>query len=322
MTHRTTLAAVLGCAVLCGLPDSGVAPRATGEQPTMRDAEAERRKSPFETVETEDLHNAHRVTDKLISGAAPETEQAFKDLQALGVTTIVSVDGATPDAEAARRHGMRYVHLPIGYDGVKQAQGRDIAKALSELPGPIYLHCHHGKHRSAAAAAVGCVINGTLEPDDAELVLKTFGTGANYVGLWEAARKARPLDAEALRAIEVDYVEQATIPELAERMVAMDETWERLKAVRRHEWNRPGDHPDIDPAHEAVQLEEHFRETGRSQEAATRPAEYRKLLARAEAAAVTLRKTLETHPVDGPAAETAFGVVAGSCVSCHKAYRD
>src|SRR6185436_11585289 len=91
----------------------------------------------FPSVETKDLHNAYRVTDKLVSGAAPETEQAFKDLQALGVKTIISVDGQKPDVESARRHGMRYVHLPISYSGVTADEGQRIAKALTELEGPI-----------------------------------------------------------------------------------------------------------------------------------------------------------------------------------------
>src|SRR5690349_7708804 len=76
----------------------------------------------FESVETKDLHNAYRISANLVSGAAPETEQAFKDLQALGIKTILTVDGAQPDVETAKRHGMRYVHLPIGYDGVDREE--------------------------------------------------------------------------------------------------------------------------------------------------------------------------------------------------------
>lgn len=314
MTKRTTLATVLGCAVLCG---------AMAAVAATRDARGRDDKpAAFESVETHDLHNAYRVTERLLSGAAPEAEQAFRDLQALGVKTIISVDGAKPDAQRARRYGMRYVHLPIGYDDVAADEGKHLAKALAELPGPVYLHCHHGKHRSAAALAVACVLNRSLKPEQAESVLKTFGTGANYVGLWESTRKATPLDPAELEAIQVEYVEQAVIPELAQRMVAVDQAWERLKAIRKNGWSAPADHPDLDPAHEALQLQEHLHETGRAEDTAGRPADYRKLLSEGEAAAVALRKALEAQLADLRAAEAAHKLVGASCTACHRAYRD
>src|SRR5687767_2138199 len=43
------------------------------------------------------LPNAHRVTEKILSGGAPAGEAAFKELADLGVKTIISVDGAKPD---------------------------------------------------------------------------------------------------------------------------------------------------------------------------------------------------------------------------------
>lgn len=321
MTKRTGFIAVLGCAVITGVLAFGATmPVGAGEQPA--DQPAPRKEKAFESIETKDLHNAYRVTDKVVSGAAPENEQAFKDLQALGVKTIVSVDGARPDVEAAKRYGIRYVHLPIGYDGVAEEEGRHIAKALHELPGPIYVHCHHGKHRSAAAVAVACVINGSLKPRQAASVLETFGTGANYKGLWGSAHDARPLAREALERVEVEYVEQAQIPELAGRMVELDKTWERLKAIRANGWRAPSDHPDLDPAHEALQLQEHLHETGRAGDVAARPAEFGRLLTDGEAGAAALRDALAVDPLDPAAAQAAFTAVSNSCTACHEAYRD
>lgn len=285
-------------------------------------AGAEKSGSAFESVETKDLHNAHRVTDKLISGAAPETEQAFDDLRRLGVRTIISVDGAKPDVEAARRHGIRYVHLPITYSTVTDDQGKDIAKALLELPGPIYVHCHHGKHRSAAAVAVACVTNGWLEPRQAESVLQTFGTGKDYTGLWKAARAAWPVEAKELAARKVDYVAAAAIPELADHMVSIDEYMEHLKAIQKNGWKTPADHPDLDPAHEALQLQEHLRESARIDTAAARPADFRTQLDDAEASALALHETLAADVIASPAAEAAFARLAVSCTTCHAAYRN
>jgi protein tyrosine phosphatase (PTP) superfamily phosphohydrolase (DUF442 family) len=276
----------------------------------------------FPSVATNDLHNAYRVTDNLVSGAMPETEQAFKDLAALGVKTIVSVDGAKPDAETARKHGMRYVHLPITYSGVTSEEGQRIAKALSELQGPIYLHCHHGKHRSAAAVAVACVLNGSLRPEQAESVLETFGTGENYKGLWKAARDARPMDPEALTGVKVEYVQAAKLPALAERMVEVEHVWDDMKALQKNGWKSHPDKPDFDAANEALQLQEHLREASRGTDVGKRSAEFFKMLTGAEAGAEALHKALSKSPVESASADTAFKRVAASCVSCHKAYRD
>src|SRR5215475_14398645 len=74
-------------------------------------------------VEAPGLHNVYRLTEKLLSGSSPEGDEGFASLQRLGVKTIISVDGMRPDLERAHRFGMRYVHLPIGYDGVPKEQG-------------------------------------------------------------------------------------------------------------------------------------------------------------------------------------------------------
>ena len=278
---------------------------------------------PFAPVANQaDLHNAHVVTDKVISGAQPEGERSFAVLRELGVKTVISVDGAKPDVAMAKRFGMRYVHLPIGYDGVDDGEGKAIAKAVAELPGPIYLHCHHGRHRSAAAVAVACVNNGMLKPEQAEDVLRTFGTGENYKGLWKAAREAKRLDDKELAELQIEWVETAKIPELADAMVRVDYHWEHLKAIQKAGWRAPVEHPDLDPAHEALQVQEHLHEIGRTADAQSRPAAYRELLTAGETGAAKLREALSANPIDTKTADAAFKQASVSCTSCHKGFRD
>jgi protein tyrosine phosphatase (PTP) superfamily phosphohydrolase (DUF442 family) len=283
---------------------------------------------PFRPLGEPSLQNAHRVTDDILSGAAPEGEASFKALKSLGVATIISVDGAKPDVETARRYGLRYVHLPIGYDDVAPDEGRAIAKAIEELPGPIYIHCHHGKHRSAAALAVACVMNGRFRPDQAESVLKTFGTGENYKGLWASARAARPLDRKVLAGVKVEYRETAPVPPMAEAMVAIDQTWERLKLAEKAGWRPLAGHPDVDPPHEALQLMERLHELGRAHEVQSKPQAFRKLLTDGEAGAKTLHESLTAWSRSGfsgnPPAHVAGAMktVSSSCTVCHKSFRD
>src|SRR5512134_2416916 len=75
------------------------------------------------------LHNLFRATTNVFSGSSPEGDAAFRELIRLGVKTVISVDGAQPDVEAARKHGLRYIHLPIGYDGVPTNRIAELVKA-------------------------------------------------------------------------------------------------------------------------------------------------------------------------------------------------
>ncbi len=303
----------------CRTPPARVVPVPTGvphaaaTQPTTRQYVALNEKS---------LPHAHWVNEKILSGAQPEGDEGFQVLQKLGIKTIISVDGATPDVDSAHRFGMKYVHLPFGYDGVPAAQGQAIAKALRDLPGPIYIHCHHGKHRSAAGVAVACVYNGMLPPSEAENVLKTWGTGANYKGLWADARNARPLPAGELDSLHVTYVEKAKIPAMAASMVQADYHMDNLKDMSKSAWQPIAAHPGLDASNEALLLEETFTEIGRTNDATSHTEDFQKQLANAAKQARALSEMLRS-PMHNPAdADKAVKQLNQSCLSCHAQYRD
>ena len=289
------------------------------------DSDAPQRTQPsgaFSPLNNPHLHNGHRVTDKVLSGAQPDGPKAFEALAAMGVKTIISVDGAKPDVQGAKTYGIRYVHLPIGYDRVEKDEGLALAKAMAELPGPIYVHCHHGKHRSAAAVAVACVQNGSLRPELAESVLKTFGTGENYVGLWRSAREARPLDPLVLGDLKVELPETAAVPPLAEAMVFVDHRFDNLKLLRKSQWKPTPEHPDLDAAHEALQLHEHLTELARAEAAAGKTPEYLKLVDESRTATQALRDSLAATPLRVLDARDAMTRLARSCAACHSRFRD
>ncbi|HEX5033790.1 MAG TPA: hypothetical protein VFW62_04865, partial [bacterium] len=87
----------------------------------------------LEKVAAKHLPNVVRVHSKVISGGLPEGDAGFKELQDLGVKTVISVDGARPDVDLAKKYGLRYVHLPHGYDGIPQSRLEELAKAVRDL---------------------------------------------------------------------------------------------------------------------------------------------------------------------------------------------
>jgi protein tyrosine/serine phosphatase len=96
---------------------------------------------------------------------------------------------------------------------------KELAKAVRELEGPIYIHCHHGKHRSPAAASVACVAAGLVPKSQGVAILELAGTSPNYRGLYESARKVNPLDEALLEELDVNFSETSTVPPMAQNRV-------------------------------------------------------------------------------------------------------
>jgi len=281
-----------------------------------------------ERIATEHLPNAVRVHDKVISGGQPEGDAAFEELRELGVKTILSVDGARPDAKTAARFGLRYVHLPHGYDGIPNVRVKELAKAVRDLEGPIYIHCHHGKHRSPAAASVACVGAGLIPSSEARSVLTLAGTSRNYRGLYQSAEEARPLEAALLDELEVEFRETVEIPPLAEAMVALEHTHDRLNAIAKDGWRTPPDHPDLEPAHEALLLREQFTELLRVEYVRAQPGEFQAILRDSESAAQELEEGLRdwmpsmSQVAQPESLSRVADRIATNCKACHATYRD
>ena len=267
------------------------------------------------------VHNLFRATTNVFSGNSPDTDAAFAEITKLGVKTIISVDGARPDAAAARKHGLRYIHLPIGYDGVPSNRVVELVKAAQTVTGPIYVHCHHGKHRGPAAVAVICEATAGWTTNQAVAWLKEAGTATDYVGLYQSAMDFRLPEGAALAKI-IELPEAAKTSSLVDAMVAIDEEMERLKSAQENAWKGIPNQPDETPAHTATILWEHFKEMARTDDTAKRSEDYRTKLAASEKAADQLRALLRDANADTAARDTAFKTLGQTCAACHKPYRN
>jgi protein tyrosine phosphatase (PTP) superfamily phosphohydrolase (DUF442 family) len=271
-------------------------------------------------IEITGIHNAFRVTEKIFSGSQPEGDAAFAALARLGVKTIVSVDGSKPDVETARKHGIRYVHLPFGYDGVPTNRLTELAKVAMTQPGSFFVHCHHGLHRGPTAVAVMCEAAERWPTNRAEAWMREAGTSTDYPGLYRSAREFQKPTAAQLDTV-TELPEITKPSSLVEAMVAIDEHFSRLKASQKAGWKTPPGQADISSPHEATMLWEQFREMARTAETAKRPEDYRAKLTDAERAADSLRKLLRESS-DHTAVDAAFKHTTQSCGACHKKYRN
>lgn len=283
--------------------------------------------STIKSLEAPGIHNLFDLGNGVYSGSSPAGEEAFAALAKLGVKTVISVDGGKPDVEVAKKFGLRYVHLPHGYDGINPHRQLQLAKAAQTLDGPFFVHCHHGLHRGPAAAAVICMSRAGWTPAQAGAWLVTAGTSTNYAGLYRVVSGFRPPDAEQLRAATVELPEIAKVSGLVDAMVEIDERWTHLRAVRAAGYQPPPSHPDIVPANEVVLLWEHYRESQRLAESAQLGEDFQRRLKAAEREgqeAEQLLRRFTAKPTPGLRAELdrAFDLMGRSCSTCHREYRD
>ncbi len=267
------------------------------------------------------IENAFRVTGRILAGSQPEGDAAFAALAKAGVQTIISVDGARPDIESAKKHGLRYVHLPFGYDGISTQRIAELTKAAAPEAGTIFIHCHHGKHRGPAAVGVVCEALAGWTPAQADTWLKQAGTAPDYPGLYRAVREFRAPTPEEIARIGA-LPETAKTPALVDTMVAIDERFDALKSAQTAGWKTPPGEADATPAHQATLLWEQLRELTRTEDTAKRPGDFRKLLADSEHTAAALRDTLRTSPDDAVNLNAALKQTTQSCTACHKVYRN
>jgi protein tyrosine phosphatase (PTP) superfamily phosphohydrolase (DUF442 family) len=273
------------------------------------------------SIELTSIHNAYALPGGLYSGSSPEDDGAFATLAALGIKVIVSVDGAKPKVDLAEKYGMRYVHLPIGYDSVPPERVAELVKAASEAPGPVFVHCHHGRHRGPAAISVICQAKLGWTPEEAVGWLKQAGTAEDYAGLYRSVREFQIPDEAAMARVGALPSVAETTP-VVDAMVAIDEAMEQLKAAQKREWREVPGYRDVTPHGVAVLLWEAVRELGRHPDSADRPEEYQKLMQECETAAAGLRDLLKDANATNTLRSEAMQRLGKSCSACHKHYRN
>jgi protein tyrosine phosphatase (PTP) superfamily phosphohydrolase (DUF442 family) len=300
-------AALTALLVNCAAPDQGGAEMESGS--TMQ---------KFQAIESESVPRLLKLSERIYCGAEPKLEASFEALQALGIRTIVSVDGADPNLEWAGQYGMQYVHIPIGYDGIEADQAASMVAVMRTRPGPFYFHCHHGRHRGPAAAAIALMADTECGPAGGLAVLKQAGTSEKYTGLWRDIRgfENPPADAKLPQ-----LRQQAVISDFNAAMAEMDRTFDELKLIQADGWLSSASHPDLDSHQSALILAQHFQKLGDPEdpEIATESL-FQEQLQKATGASLKLEQALKTG--DAVQADLYLKAVKASCTACHTDYRN
>lgn len=262
------------------------------------------------------IENCFEVTPGLFSGGSPETEADFAELAKLGVTHLISVDGKPPLIDLAKKHNLKYIHLPIGYGQLASKTMAQIAAAMPESPETkVFIHCHHGKHRGPAAAAIACQYSKGLSSEKALAWLKVAGTSPDYPGLFDAVRAFPAIQKADVEKYRGTFVDAVPPPPLVESMLTIDEQFDAITAAIKT--STPESLTKARTT--ATLLKEGLTELGREKHTAKADL-FAKHLAESLDATKQLEASLKPGSAENPT--KILAMVKGTCAKCHHETRD
>ena len=146
------------------------------------------------------LPNLHKVNDGLYRGAQP-TAEGIKELEKLGVKTIVCLRAKHSDKEIIGKMNIAYAPIPLNTWSVDE---KDVARflriATNENLRPVFVHCQHGSDRTGAmCAAYSVVVDGwTKQQANDEMTHGGFG----FHSVWKNLPKLiKNLDVDKVKAV-------------------------------------------------------------------------------------------------------------------------
>lgn len=95
-----------------------------------------------------------RVNDRFTIEMAPPTVGRLEELAREGFRSVVNLRAPgeqgeilspSEEGEAARRHGLEYVSVPVSPQDMNEATAERFEREVSRLPSPVAIHCTSGK---------------------------------------------------------------------------------------------------------------------------------------------------------------------------------
>jgi protein tyrosine/serine phosphatase len=184
---RTALSLAAGLALALATVSSA------GDAPAVRD---QRWAVP---ITLEGVPNLHRITPTLYRSEQP-TALGFKNLEKLGVRTVINLRAFNSDDDEVRGTALRTERVKILTWNVDDNHVVDVMRMLRNPDnGPFLIHCQHGADRTGLMSAMYRILEQGWTADDALAELKDGGYG--YHAMWKnIQRYVRSADVDKLRA--------------------------------------------------------------------------------------------------------------------------
>jgi protein tyrosine phosphatase (PTP) superfamily phosphohydrolase (DUF442 family) len=126
-------------------------------------ANGEKERALAASIAAPSISNFDIVSEGLWRGAAP-SNQAMQKLAESGVKTIVDLRlaglGAEEEASRAKRLGIKYIHIPLGFMGPSLSKVAQFLNIVNDPANqPVFVHCRYGADRTGALVGVFRVIH-------------------------------------------------------------------------------------------------------------------------------------------------------------------
>ena len=259
----------------------------------------------------------------LFSGSKPTGYAGFNSLHTLNVRTIICVDGTSPNLKIPELYGMKTIHIPLKYELPSEQQIIDLATAvlIGKNRGNTYIHCHHGRHRSAAAATAALLALQLSTSKELELRMQVSETSKMYSGLWAILLTTTVVNPELCRINEPSLTSNVIPEGIVEQMTEMEFAYDNVIKLQKNNWKPIEHHPDLSPASEVGAIVESLRILQKSKLDKNYPLDFYEKLTRSLLSAVALENSLVTTKIQIDSINLQLNALERTCIACHAVYR-
>lgn len=127
-------------------------------------------------VPAKHLKNLYQLDEKVFRSAQPDKE-GFRELQQLGIRTVLSFRDHHSDNDEAQGTGIELFRVKMEAGEIETAQVIEALRIIKEANGPILIHCWHGSDRTGLISALYRIVFQGWSKDEAVDELKNGGYG-------------------------------------------------------------------------------------------------------------------------------------------------
>lgn len=127
-------------------------------------------------IESKNFKNLYRLNNSLFRSEQPG-KKGFKELELLGIKTVINLRRQKKDDRKARETGLQLVKVPLKAGRLTEEEIVTVLKAIQTAQDPVLVHCWHGSDRTGAIAAAYRIVfeNWSRQKAIAELRIKSLG---------------------------------------------------------------------------------------------------------------------------------------------------
>jgi tyrosine-protein phosphatase SIW14 len=154
--------------------------------------------TPAKALSLPGCDNLYQVSETFYRGAQP-TAEGFKELEKLGIKTVINLRSLHTDQDELKGTGLKYIPIRMeAWDPETDEVRQFLLAATNPENQPVFVHCQHGADRTGTmTAAWRIVIEGwTKEKAIQEMTEGPFGFHEIWTGLPKFLDK---LDLDTLR---------------------------------------------------------------------------------------------------------------------------